>query len=288
VTKFLLPVGLSFIYPKWAIDPRLAWQWAFPIGVIVALFALWRMRGRWGRGPLVAALTFVGTLVPALGFFNIYPMRYTFVADHYAYLATPAMIALIAAGVARWPVVVRSAIVAILLVLTMIRASIFADSEKLWRDTLAKNPDSWMVNLNLAKTLAGEDEPAKAWPLFARVVQLAPDLPEAHWNYGISLAEQGKLDEAVAEQTKAIALGGDPLPQAYRSRGLALMKLNRLDEAAADFQSAIHLKPDFVPAYLNLKDVYVRQGRMDEAREVFKRAAEIDPSVLTPPPAPQP
>src|SRR5262249_39045021 len=71
--KLLLPFQLSFIYPKWTIAPSLAWQWAFPLGIIVALVVLYLQRDRWGRGPLVAALFFVGTLLPALGFFNIYP-----------------------------------------------------------------------------------------------------------------------------------------------------------------------------------------------------------------------
>ena len=39
-------------------------------------------------------------LVPALGFFDVYPMRYSFVADHFQYHASPALIALIV-GVAR-------------------------------------------------------------------------------------------------------------------------------------------------------------------------------------------
>ena len=41
-----------------------------------------------GRGPLVAVLFFAGTLGPALGFINVYPMRYSFVADHFQYLAS--------------------------------------------------------------------------------------------------------------------------------------------------------------------------------------------------------
>ncbi len=55
-------------------------------------------RNRLGRGPLVAVLFFAGTLVPALGFFNVYPMRYSFVADHFQYLASVGLLALLAAG----------------------------------------------------------------------------------------------------------------------------------------------------------------------------------------------
>jgi hypothetical protein len=145
-TKIVLPFNLSFVYPKWPIDPAQMWQWAFPIGVIVVVFVLWRMGDRWGRGRLVATLIFAGTLVPALGFFNIFPMRYTFVADHYAYHASAPLLVLIAIGLqrllgSRGPYFVLVPLV----FLTLVRCTVYANMETLWRDTAAKNPHSWMV-----------------------------------------------------------------------------------------------------------------------------------------------
>ena len=51
---------------------------------------------RIGRGPLAAVLIFGGVLVPALGFFNVYPFRYSLVADHFQYHASLALFALAA------------------------------------------------------------------------------------------------------------------------------------------------------------------------------------------------
>src|ERR1700732_1518525 len=42
---------------------------------------------RKNRGPLAGFLFFAGTLFPALGFLNVYPFRYSYVADHFQYLA---------------------------------------------------------------------------------------------------------------------------------------------------------------------------------------------------------
>jgi hypothetical protein len=99
--KLALPIGLSFSYPKFEVgagDPR---DWAWLVAGALLLFALWRARGRLGRGPLTAALFFVAMLSPVLGFIPLYTFLYTYVADHYQYVASLGPIALAAGAGAR-------------------------------------------------------------------------------------------------------------------------------------------------------------------------------------------
>ncbi|MEZ4652389.1 MAG: hypothetical protein R3E12_01985 [Candidatus Eisenbacteria bacterium] len=86
--KLLWPHPLVFNYPRWVLDPHSIVQLLFPLATVAVLAVLWFGRTRWGRGPLVAVLCFLVTLAPALGFFDVYPMRYSFVADHFQYLAS--------------------------------------------------------------------------------------------------------------------------------------------------------------------------------------------------------
>jgi tetratricopeptide (TPR) repeat protein len=289
--KLLLPLNLSFIYPKWPIDPRQPWQWAFPLGVAIGLFVLWRMRDRWGRGPVVAGLTFVGTLLPALGFFNIYPMRYSFVADHFQYHASVALIAVIAIALHRYAKRAAFAVVPILLAMTMWRAYVLADAERLWRDTLAKNPDSWMVHLNLAKTLAARAEDAgaqdhfekqavldaEAQEHFEKQVVLAPHLAETHWNLAINLARRQQFDAALLEYDRA--LERDPrFPQAFFGRGNVFRERGDFPAAAAEYRRAIELKPDYAEAYFNLGFVLERQSDLAGAADAYRRAIELRPN----------
>jgi len=95
--KLLWPAKLTFFYPRWHIDAGLWWQYLFPLAAVAVIAALWWLRSRLGKGPLVAVLLFVGTLTPALGFVDVYPMRFSFVADHFQYLASAGLIALGAA-----------------------------------------------------------------------------------------------------------------------------------------------------------------------------------------------
>jgi hypothetical protein len=100
VGSLLWPADLAFNYPRWIIDARAWWQYLFPAALAGLLFGLWRARG-WSRGPLAAVLFFLVTVAPALGFVNVYPFRFSFVADHFQYLASLGVIGLVAAGLTR-------------------------------------------------------------------------------------------------------------------------------------------------------------------------------------------
>jgi hypothetical protein len=97
VYKAVLPIHLSFIYPRWQINPA---QWFFWIPDLALLFIFglsWRYRRSWGKSVLFALGYYVVMLMPVLGFFNIYFMRYSLVADHYQYVAIVGIVALVTA-----------------------------------------------------------------------------------------------------------------------------------------------------------------------------------------------
>ena len=62
--KLLWPHPLLFFYPRWMIDARTAWQYAFPAAALALVGTLWLARARIGRGPLAAVLVFAGVLTP--------------------------------------------------------------------------------------------------------------------------------------------------------------------------------------------------------------------------------
>ena len=162
--KLFWPTNLTFMYPRWRIDAADPGQLAYPLAAVATIVALWLARHRIGSGPLVAVLLFAGTLVPALGFFDIFPMRYSFVADHFQYLASIGLIALgVGAGAhlirewaperARVAHALGAILVLVLATLTWRQCHVYADHETLWRDTIKKNPASWMGHTNLGALL---------------------------------------------------------------------------------------------------------------------------------------
>ncbi|MES1194404.1 MAG: hypothetical protein ABUL65_00830, partial [Opitutus sp.] len=148
--QLVWPFGLNFIYPRWVPDPAVWWQWLFPLGVFGLAGALWAMR-RQARAPLAVFLLFAGSLFPVLGFVNLYGGLYSFVWDHWQYLADLGPIAFIAAVLTRsWergPLRFRltgpllgAVLAGLCAVLTWQHCRMFRDEETLYRLTLARNP----------------------------------------------------------------------------------------------------------------------------------------------------
>ena len=278
VGKLVLPIQLSFIYPKWTIAPSAFYLWTFPLAVGVALLVLWLQRDRWGRGPIVAALFFVGTLVPALGFFNIYPMRYTFVADHYVYIASVGLMVPLALAIARAGRVGWIGVIAVLIVLAMFRSAVFRDIERLWRDTLAKNPNSWMVHLNLAKVLDARGQDQEALDHFLRQAELGPDVPDTHMDLGTYLANHRQFEAALEQYRWGLRLNPHSPPLHYHL-GRAYERMGRFDEATAAYQQALTLRPDYPLAHLGMSRMHFRAGQIDQAQAELDEARRLDPNI---------
>lgn len=262
LAKTFWPHPLSFTYPRWQPHGYPWWHLAAPGAAIALLLLLWRYRSRIGRGPLAAALYLSVTLAPALGFVDFYPMRYSFVADHFFYLALigPVLCALgIAAtgmrllqtrGTApgRWPgsraaAVALGGLLLLLAALTWQRSGVFRDEENLWRDTLAKNPAATSARVNLGVLLAKRGDYPEAFELFQR-----------------ALAEEPESADILA------------------NLGNVLAGLGRPGDAESSYRAALRSDPGFVSAHLELGKLLAEEGFLPEAEAHLRRALELDPA----------
>jgi len=286
-SKLVWPHKLTFIYPKWQVDAAVWWQYLFPVAAMAVIFTLWLLRHRIGKGPLVAVLFFATTLIPALGFFDIYPMLYSFVADHFQYLASMGLIALGAAtistlltGLGPWQ---RKSGLALCLTVLLVFAiqvwqqgNIYRDAETLYQDTITKNPNSWMAHNNLGLILKAQGRHHEAIAHFSRTLQIKPNYAEAHNNLGNVLARKGETEEAIAHFIKALELEPN-LPGAHNNLGNVLEHQGRINEALYHYSMALQLNPAFADAYFNLGNLLARQGKSEEAIVNFSLALQLRP-----------
>jgi tetratricopeptide (TPR) repeat protein len=212
IGKLLWPARLTFIYPRWEISVGSLSQWGFVLAAVAAVLACWLLRKRIGRGPISGLLFYTVTIFPALGFFNIYPMRYSFVADHFQYLAGLGII-VPTVGIGSYllsqfqyeksAVALSVVIMTILTALTWRQGFVYKDKQTLWEDTISKNPTAWMAYNNLGIVYYDQGKVEGAIEAFRRAIELNPGDPDPHNNLGIAYGKKGLLQDAYREIKKA-------------------------------------------------------------------------------------
>lgn len=284
--KVFWPVNLTFSYPRWEIDARAPWQYLGLAGCLAIALLLWWRRHTLDRGVIAGVVFFVAALSPLLGFVPLYTFRYSFVADHYQYLACAGLIIPLAAllsdrtiieGLGR---VLRGCLAGGLLLvlggLTWKQSHIYLGPQTLWQDTITKNPGCWMAHNNLGNILAAKGQTDEAIPHFQEALHLKPDYAEAHYNLGIALGNKGQIDEAIRQYQEAIRLKPDDANTHY-NLGTALANKGQMEEAIRQFQEAIRLKPGYAEAHYNLGTALGYNGQMDEAIRHYQEAIRLKP-----------
>lgn len=258
------------------------------------------------RAPLAVALLFGGTLFPVLGFFNVYPFLYSFVADHFQYLASLGVFANAGAMLStasrlatsdpafgkfvrsesrrpdglRRPAVIGPALVGVLLItlgtLAWRQSHLYQNSFVLFETTIARNPTCWMAYNNLGVSHAEAGRYDQALALYQQSLALNPRNANAENNLGYALIAVGRTAESVAHFRRALELQPTLTP-VYNNVGRALMELGQSEEGLAAFAEAVRRDPANVDGHYNLGLALARLGRTDEALPHFQRATELDP-----------
>ena len=183
--------------------------------------------------------------------------------------------------------------------------------ETLWRDTLAKNPESWLAHNNLGAHLIAEGHLDEAMPHLNEAIRLYPANPETHGNLGEVHYRTGNFEQAAAAYFKAVELApqieryhlnlantyarmgkvelaamyfrnasilAPENPSHHNHAGIALYLSYRLDEAREHFKKALRRQPAYFNARLNLGTTCYRLGLFSQAEQHYKQALAINPA----------
>jgi len=287
--KLCWPHPLTFVYPRWVIDASRPLAY-LPLAIAVLGGALLWIKCKawpWARPALAAAGYFVVMLFPALGFINIFPFRYSFVADHFQYIATIGPLALAAAGItlllARFPrkqtglkPVLTFVVLAAFAVLTWRQTGVYRNLETLWTDTLAHNPTAWMAHDNLGIYLTESKHFAEAETHFHKALEIRPNDHIAYYDLGLQAAIQGELDEAIQYFYKTLDLCPSFAMAHYQIANVFVRK-NNLDDAIREYKIALQALPTLAIGHFNLGNVLVQQGKTEEAMGEYHRTLEAQP-----------
>jgi predicted negative regulator of RcsB-dependent stress response len=275
--KLLWPHPLIFIYPRWDLNAQSVTAFLPFAAVGMVLFLLWCYRDGFAGAVFFAFAYFVIQLFPVMDFFNVYFFRYSFVGDHFQYLASMGPMALAGAflwrvsesftGIVGWAKnLCRAAPVMVLAALAGRHCHVFHDNETLWRDTLAKNPACGLAHTDLGWLLTAQ----------GKALRLNPDNEDAHYDYGNMLVKAGRPAEAVAQYQQALQLKPAD-PEVWNNLGVVLYQEHRATEAIACFHQALRYRPDFSDAHFNLGNALFVEHKFAEAVAEYREALRLKP-----------
>ncbi|MFC1514923.1 tetratricopeptide repeat protein, partial [Candidatus Omnitrophota bacterium] len=295
IQKLVAPFEFIFFYPRWNIDTTQWWQWLFILASILLGGLLFTLRRRIGRGGSALFFFYVISIFPALGFITVYPMKYSFVADHFSYLSTPTLLLLICGSAAffvdalnkRFPFLRSKAprflayslvgIAAILLCVKSISLTkSYRDELTLWQETIAKNPDAWMAYNNLGALYRKKGDFQKGITNLIKATQIKPDYAEAYYNLGNLYQEIGEPAKAITLYKTAIKVRPTYV-EAHNNLGIVYYDTGKYEEAIHLHTKTIELKPDHAKAYSNLGLSYQAIGEGQQALNLFKKAIHLSP-----------
>ena len=284
----LWPANLMFVYPRWDVSARSVSSW-LPVAGVIAVGALLGTHRQqpWARAALFGTGFFVVALLPVLGFFNVYFFRFSFVADHFQYLACIGLISLaVSTGTAiceragqRGRVVGTLTVAIVALILgarTWRQGHIYQDVETLWRDTLARNPQCWMAHNDLGSILGQSGRVQEAMQHYEQALRIKPDYVEAHYNLGIALAQTGNIEEAIAHYEQALRINPD-FAEGHFNLGNALLQEGKVSDAIGHYEQAVRIKPDYAAAHFNLGNALLQEGKVSDAIAHYKQVVRIKP-----------
>jgi len=257
LTHLFVPLRFSLLYPYTGsiaqATPDLTLSLLAVLGLTVAA---WFLSKRTSRDLWCGWLLFLLPLVPSffqhrrgenLG--DIY-----FASDRYAYLPSIGIFLIVALGIVSLSEWGRA---------WMAGAGVSAASGVLFLSVLSFRQSAVWQNTE---------------SLFSHVLRFYPNSQIAHLNIGNHYQRIGDVNSALREYNAALKIR--PTSLIYYNLGKLLLGAKDYNGAIGASIKALELDPTMEDAYLNLGVALLKQGREDEALQVFRKGYAVIPSSL--------
>jgi tetratricopeptide (TPR) repeat protein len=280
IGKLIYPSRLAILYP-YPGDSLPLWQPIASLLILVVISAGVIYTAR--RYLVIGWFWYIGTLVPVIGLVQIGNQM---MADRYTYLPSIGIFIMVAWGAAelsaRWryrePILGIGAgvVLTALSICTLLQVRYWQNSFTLYERAVSVTENNYIMLSNYGISLSEEGRDDEALKHLGVALQIHPQYYYAHYGIGMVLLKQGKLAEAIECFNKAIRLKPD-YHKAYYEMGRAFYLQGNRQSAVEQCTKALRIKPDYTIARITLAHTLVEMGRIQPAIEHYYTALELEP-----------
>jgi tetratricopeptide (TPR) repeat protein len=288
LSKTIVPLNLNVVYPapektNW-LEPRFFVAIMGTIGITLGLY----LARRRCPGLLAGWLSYLIILAPNSGIVQINDQ---IAGDRYSYLSMMGL-AVVFAGCVCWLwermerarvaraglIAVGAGLVLILIFMTRDQCRTWRTSGSLWAHALSHGAaDSAVAHFNLGLILYRDGKLDPAAQHFREALRLKPGDASAYNSLGVVLQRQGKLDAAAECYTAALRLDRNSV-DAHYNLGVVLSRQQKFDAAAVHYREALRVNPALARAHNNLGSDLFQQGHLMEAEAQYNKALALEPA----------
>ena len=282
ISKMFWPSRLAIFYP-YSTDRLSIWQIAVAV-LLLILITIWviRMAPKYRFLP-VGWFWYLGTLVPVIGLVHVGLQA---LADRYTYVPLTGLFIMIAWGspelfrkLQHQKIILATsafAVISALSICTWFQTGFWRNDETVFGHAIKVTNDNYMAYSVLAYSYRLQGKLDQALAYDSKALKIKPDHAPSHYNMGLVFSQMGKLDEAVAQFEQALQTDPD-LVDAHANAGKLLGLQGKFQEASDHFRKALAIEPLDAEIHSELGTVLGRQGKFDEAVAQFNEALRIKP-----------
>ncbi len=170
------------------------------------------------------------------------------------------------------------AIVAALGYLTYERNKVYRSGLALWTDNTNKRPESNFAHYNLGVTLAKQGKFEQAKDQYLQSIRINPHAADPHFNLGVIVMKEGNLPRARAIFERVLRI--DPNhANAHNNLGIIFAREQNIDRARAEFEHALRINPNHTDAHYNLARIFIMQKKLDRFWPHYDHISLTDPAM---------
>jgi len=281
IKKTIWPFDLAVPYPHPGMVPIGKFATAFLVLMTITFIVI--KSGRRHPYLIVGWLWYIGTLIPVIGIVQVGSQA---MADRYTYVPSMGLFIIIAWGGAelalKWRigkrilVAIAASIFTILITTAWFQIRYWKNSITLFKHAIDITENNYVAYNNLGLTLAEKGRLKEAVHYYSEGLKINPHYIKLHNNLGDARLRLGNIDGAIDHFKQALRIK-PTYAKAHFNMGTALLAQDKLDDAIRHFNAGLQTRPNDPTAHNNLGNALQKQGRLDEAMRHYRAALRVCP-----------